>query len=84
MFKLEKEETPECGDPLFDLLCCLSNVTHLYSHLSSQDFRPPSSDQQPHSEVTETFHEVTQGLEEAIRFMFQQTVYSVTKVRGKD
>lgn len=84
MFKPEKEETPESGDPLFDLLCCLSNVTHLYSHLSSQDFRPPSSDQQPHSEVTETFHEVTQGLEEAIRFMFQQTVYSVTKVRWKD
>ena len=68
------------GDPLLELLCWLSNVVRMYNHVTSAEFRSRLAAPQPPSDVMESLQELCESFEEMITFMFQQTVYSITKV----
>ncbi|XP_076444119.1 uncharacterized protein LOC143282356 [Babylonia areolata] len=75
------------GDPLLELLCWLANVVRIHNHVTSAHFRAslaaagePLPSSPSSSDVTASLQELCEGLEEMISFMFQQTVYSITKV----
>nr|KAG5713597.1 hypothetical protein BaRGS_024645 [Batillaria attramentaria] len=75
-----QDDVSKDGDPLLELLCWLSNVVRIYNHVTTPDFRARIAAPQPPADVMDALQELTDSLEEMISFMFQQTVYSITKV----